>query len=251
MIVIVSPPQERDTQPVSDRRYRSTSWSLIDSVQHGDPETRTASMDLMIRIYWRPVYWTIRMRWRAGPEDARELTQGFFLYFLDRDLIMKVKRERGRFRAWIKGTLTNFMRDHARRESCEKRGGGVNIVALENLQAVEAAPPSPTVSPDRQFERELVTALIDEALARLGQRAASEGKGVHAEIFRTYYFEEAHGRRLTYEDLGRRFGVGFHDVKNALAEMRLAYRAELLSLIGATTSNAKDAFREILEVFGA
>jgi len=250
MIATMTP--SRDKGPAqAPQSYLPTSWTLIESVQKGSPQARADAMDRMVRLYWRPIYWTIRRQWGAGPEEARELTQGFLLYFLDRELIMKVQKEKGRFRAWIKATLRNFMREHTRNQRSLKRGGGRRLVCLEELQEVEAAPPSREDPPDRVFERELVRALIDEALERLSRRMAAEGKGKAFEVFRHFYFEEGQGRKPTYEDLGRRFELGFHQVKNMLAETRVAYRSELLALIGATTADARDALREILEVFGS
>ncbi len=232
-----------------DPRYRSTRWSLIDRAQHGSDEARTQAMDQIVRLYWRPVYWTLRRGWQRDRQDAAELTQQFFLYFLERELIQGVRKARGRFRGWIKGTLRNFMREHARNARRLKRGGGRVLVPLDDLMGIEAAPPSTDIASDRLFERELMRSLIREALEELSVRMEREGRHERFMVFRHYYFEEAQGHRLTYDELGEHFGMSFHEVKNALAEMRVAYRITLLNLMGSPGATQEETIHEILEVF--
>jgi hypothetical protein len=69
--------------PVEDAgRFRTTRWSVVLlSAQSQAPGSKAALAELC-RLYWFPLYAFVRRR-GYGPEDARDLTQGFFLHLLD------------------------------------------------------------------------------------------------------------------------------------------------------------------------
>ena len=56
------------------------------------------------RLYWCPLYAFVRPR-GYGPDDARDLTQGFFLNLLERRALVRVDLLTGIFRALSEGRL--------------------------------------------------------------------------------------------------------------------------------------------------
>jgi hypothetical protein len=73
-----------DYQPPADvaGRFRTTRWSaVLLSAQSQAPGSQAALAELC-RIYWHPIYAFVRRR-GYDPDDAQDLTQGFFLHLLD------------------------------------------------------------------------------------------------------------------------------------------------------------------------
>src|SRR5690348_17826682 len=62
--------------------FRTTHWSVVLEAQGSTPAAQ-AALDKICRTYWRPIYGFVR-RQRVGPEEAKDLTQGFFALLLDR-----------------------------------------------------------------------------------------------------------------------------------------------------------------------
>lgn len=91
-----------------NRSFRSTAWSNILDARDGDREVRERALEKLVSVYWRPIYWTLRLDWSERPEDARDLTQDYFAAFLEDEMLARVVREKGRFRHYVKATLKNF-----------------------------------------------------------------------------------------------------------------------------------------------
>ncbi len=94
----------------------------------GDSATASAhalsALTELCEIYWRPLYAFLR-RQGYGPEDAQDLTQGFFAHLIEARAYTRADREKGRFRSFLLGALKRFLahaRDH---ERAFKRGGGM------------------------------------------------------------------------------------------------------------------------------
>lgn len=66
--------------------FPSTRWSLILNLRSGDVQAADRALAELCRLYWYPVYAFIR-REGVGPEDAQDLTQGFFVRLLERGIL--------------------------------------------------------------------------------------------------------------------------------------------------------------------
>jgi RNA polymerase sigma-70 factor (ECF subfamily) len=231
--------------------FLSTAWSVIRHAQGADDPQRARAMERLMSVYWRPVYWTLRLDWNAGPEDARDLTQTYFAEFLERDLVSAVDPSRGRFRQFVKATLKNFMLTRKRAEATIKRGGGRHIVALDDLATVEQDPMAASDTPERRFDRELMRAIVKQSLADLERACEQERKADHFELYRAYDIDSAAGGQPSYDEMCSRFGIGLHDVKNRLTEMRARFRETVLGYLRDGISTEEELLSEIREVFEA
>ena len=231
------------------RAFPSTSWTVIREAQGAPEPERARALDRLISIYWRPVYWTIRLDWGVAPEDARDLTQEYFARFVERELVHEVASERGRFRSYVKATLKNFLLAWRRAERAQKRGGGLRIVALDDLDPIEAEPPAAEGSPESRFERELMRAILLRALDELRDSLDREGRSDLFELFRRFYVSEPEEPAPSYRDLMDRFRIGEHDVKNRLAAARTRFRNHVLTLLRDGLTSDADLASEIRAVF--
>ena len=84
----------------------------------------------LCQAYWYPLYAFVRRR-GYGPQDAQDLTQGFFAHVLEKHSLIAVAPERGRFRTFLLAALKNYLANEWDKAHARKRGGGKMLVSLE------------------------------------------------------------------------------------------------------------------------
>src|SRR5207253_2549220 len=147
--------------------FTTTQWSVVLDAQGESPSAEQA-LEKLCRTYWWPLYGFVR-RQGYSPEEAQDLTQGFFAMLLERRDLDAVRREKGRLRSYLLVSLKNFLAKAHRREMTIKRGEGRPLVRLEELAARERADAEPAdmLSADRIYERRWALTLLDGVLTRL------------------------------------------------------------------------------------
>lgn len=231
--------------------FPQTAWTVIQDAQSLDEVERRRALERLISVYWRPIYWTIRLDWNQSAEEAQDLTQDYFTSFLSRELVTQVERERGNFRFFAKATLKNFMLNRKREAGALKRGGDRRLEALDDVERVERESQAREDPPEVRFERELMRSLVARALDALREECLADDKEREFELFRTFYYEESAGRKVRYEELQERFSMDHHEVKNRLAELRARFKKNVLQLLRDGVSTEEELEREIREVFQA
>jgi RNA polymerase sigma factor (sigma-70 family) len=240
-----------DPSPNHDaRRFPATAWTVIRSVQEHQDTARRAALERLIGVYWRPVYWQLRRDWNATHWEAADLTQEYFARLLKEDFLEGVSKDKGSFRSYVKATLRNFVLNAKRAEHATIRGGGKELIPIEDLDAVGAEPPGDLEGPEREFERELMRAIVREVLVELQDDCKRRDREVQYALFFQFYSGEQQGRAPSYKDLQDQFDLGPHDVKNHLAEMRVKFRKCVLDHLRDGISSEDELVREIREVFG-
>src|SRR5437879_11437993 len=111
--------------------FTTTHWSVVLTAQERSPAA-DAALEKLCRTYWWPLYGFIR-REGYSPEEAQDLTQGFFAMLLERRDLDAVRREKGRLRSYLLASLKNFLAKTQRRAMTIKRGEGRPLVTLEEL----------------------------------------------------------------------------------------------------------------------
>src|SRR5262249_29484429 len=150
--------------------------SMVLEAQGDSPEADKA-LEKLCRTYWWPVYSFIR-RQGAGPEEAQDLTQGFFAVLLERRDLQAVRREKGRLRSFFLASVKHFLAKAHRHALAVKRGEGKPPISLDELVVRKRADlePPDTLSPDRIFERRWALTVLEQALARLEDEYLAVGK---------------------------------------------------------------------------
>src|SRR5712664_69915 len=155
--------------------FVTTHWSVVLAAQ-GESETAKDALEKLCRTYWWPLYGFVR---RSGysPEEAQDLTQGFFALLLERRDLDVVRKEKGRLRSYLLVSLKNFLGKARRREMAVKRGEGRALVPLEELVARERADlePADSLSADKIYERRWALTLLEQVLTRLESEYRSAG----------------------------------------------------------------------------
>ena len=215
---------ELETTLGGDREaFPETVWSSL--LERGGPVTpeREGAMSRLAELYWRPVYKFIRTHGRASIEDAKDLTQEFFRYLLEGDVLTRYERGKGRFRSFLKGVLRNFLSVERRDASRLKRGGGNSILSLdvEGLETSEFLSERERYTPDQIFDRQWISEVLAESLAELRRRLGEEGRGTYVKVYEAYTgIGPQDGGAPTYSAIGLRFGLSEQQVKDHLSYAR-------------------------------
>lgn len=213
----------------------------------GDPDARRRAFASLVEAYWKPVYKYVRLKWQALPDEAEDLTQGFFARAFEKDFFGTYNPAKARFRTFLRTCLDGFIANERKAATRLKRGGAVQLVSLdfrtaegELRQHDVAVPPDM----DEYFEREWARSLFGIAVDRLREHYAAEGREKYFRVFERYDLEAtASGERVTYGALARELGVNVTDVTNYLAAARRQFRALVLEQLRALTASEEE-FRE-------
>ena len=68
------------------RTFQTTLWTDIWNVGSKNDAMRQSSLENLLKSYWKPVYCYIRHQGHDN-EQAKDLTQGFFTQFLEKEQI--------------------------------------------------------------------------------------------------------------------------------------------------------------------
>ena len=156
--------------------FTTTHWSIVVAAQGPSPASAEA-LEKLCRTYWRPIYGFVR-REGVRPEEAKDLTQGFFALLLERRDIDAVRKEKGRLRSYLLTSLKHFLTNERNRAMAIKRGQGQQLIPLEDLRERERVgfEPADTLAADQIYERRWALTVLDQVLARLGDEYRAAGK---------------------------------------------------------------------------
>ena len=157
-----------------------TAWSMILGAASRGTADGEGHFEAMVRAYWRPVFWYLAKKWGCPREDARDLTQEFFLRLYEKDFLEKAAPERGRFRTFLKLQLRNLVVDDLRHRNAQKRGGAAARVPL----ADEGNEPAWSGGgAEEEFDRLWAAEFLTLAMAELEEALKREGKEVQYRAF--------------------------------------------------------------------
>ena len=243
-------------QSAYPRRFLTTRWSVVLAAggQPGaaaGPAARDA-LALLCQNYWYPLYAYVRRRGH-GAEEARDLTQSFFVHVLEKNAIGAADPERGRFRSFLLTALKNFLANEWSRASAEKRGGGRPVLPLaadfDSAERLYGREPADTVTPERLYERRWALTLLDAVLLDLQNQYAAGGKRTLFEALKPYLTGDAHAPPQA--QIAGVFGISEGAVQVAVHRLRKRYRELLRSHISQTVESPEQVEDEIRDLFRA
>src|SRR5262245_41572256 len=224
-------------------RFQTTRWSIVNAAGAGDSAARSALAKLC-ETYWYPLYAYVRRR-GATPDDARDLTQGFFTSLIERRDFDSLQKERGRFRAFLLASLQHFLaKDYARRTTL-KRGGGMLPLSLEfdDAEGRYRFEPADTESPQTLFERRWALTVIERALAGVRREWEAASKVGEFEALKSCLLGEAAagGYAAVAKDISSTEGA----VRVAVHRLRRKFQKRLREEIAETVADPSEVDDEI------
>ena len=229
--------------------FTTTHWSIVLAAQSRSPAADEA-LEKLCRTYWWPLYGFVR---RNGykPEEAQDLTQGFFALLLERRDLDMIRQEKGRLRSYLLVSLKNFLAKARRRELAVKRGEGRALVPLDELLAREHADLelADSLTPDRTYERRWALMLLEQVLMRLEGEYQSAGNSKLFDCLKEFLSDEP-GRRSQAE-AAEELGMTENALKQAFHRLRQRYRQLLRDEIAQTVAvpgDVEDELRHFIAV---
>jgi RNA polymerase sigma factor (sigma-70 family) len=228
---------------VTGAAFVTTHWSVVLAAQGSSPVADEA-LEKLCRTYWWPLYGFIR-RDGYAPEEAQDLTQGFFELLLEKRDLDVVRREKGRLRSYLLASLKNFLGKARRREAAVKRGGGRPLVSLEELLVRERADlePADRLSADRIYERRWALTLLEQVLTRLGEEYRAAGNTKLFDHLKELLADEP--ERQSQAEIAGSLGMTENAVKQAFHRLRKRYRELLREEIAHTVALPGDIEDEL------
>ena len=209
-------------------------------------------METLCRTYWYPLYAYVRRR-GYGPEDAQDLTQGFFARLIEKDFLSTIRRERGKFRWFLLSAMKRFLANEWNHQHTAKRGGGRMMVSLD--EAAEEGRYSREIadhaSPDRLFDQSWAMTLLELAERQLQEEYAVTGRGALFEQLKIFLSGDR--GPISYAEAGALLQISEGAVKVAVHRLRHRFGACLRELIAQTVSTQAevgDELRQLRSAFG-
>jgi len=213
------------------------------------------ALNNLCRTYWRPIYGFVRRR-GVGPEEAKDLTQGFFALLLERRDLNAVRKEKGRLRSYLLTSLKHFLTNEHNRAMAIKRGRGQQSIPLEDLHERERVgfEPADTLAADQIYERRWALSVLDQVLARLGDEYRAGGPASAGLFDRLQQSLTDEPDRPSPADTARELGMTESAVRQASYRLRQRYRQLLREEIAHTVmvpGDIEDELRHLIVVLRA
>ena len=161
--------------------FLTTQWTLIEDIQDGKDKDK-AQIGYLMRQYWKPVYCYLHHKGH-GNEQAKDLTQGFFHeVVLNRDLVGRADKSRGRFRAFLLHALKQYANKQNLKEQTQKR---LEQKAVSfNMEEEPVLPESVAqTTAEESYHYAWLSSLLEHVLEEVKDDCEQQGLDIHWALF--------------------------------------------------------------------
>ena len=166
----------------SQEAFLTTHWSLIEDIKTDQDKDR-ALIGLLLERYWKPVYCYIRRKGHDN-EQAKDLTQAFLHeVVLNRDLVRRADRTKGRFRSYLLYALNRYMTKQSLKEKALKRIPKEKLVRLDLVEPPELPESFTNASSEECYHYAWLSALLERVLSDVKTECDGDGMQTHWMLF--------------------------------------------------------------------
>jgi len=232
-------------------RFATTNWSVVLAAgETGSTDARHA-LAALCEDYWYPVYAFVRSQ-GASPEDARDLTQSYFLQLLEKGYLKGLSPSAGRFRSFLLVSVKHFLSNSRDRERAVKRGGGraplpLDFANAEGRYSFDLPDRAPT--PDLLFERRWAIAVLESAMDVLRRQFEDAGEGRRFERLKGYLTGQ--DSQPPHREAAAELGMTEGAVRVAVHRMRQSFGRVLREIVAQTVAAPEDIDDEIRALLAA
>ena len=245
--------QHEDIDRVEGRLFATTHWSVVLAAGSSSSPQKHEALEKLCQTYWYSLYAYVRRRGH-DPEAAQDLTQGFFAHFLKKDYFRLADPQRGKFRTFLLTSLKSFLTHEWERGQAARRGGGQVHISWDQTSAEDRyglEPVSAELTPDKVFEQRWALTLFQQALLRLRDECAADGKGeLFAQLKNFLSDEPAAG---AYAQVGDALKMTTRAVAVAVHRLRQRYGELVREEVGHTVASpaeVQDELRYLITLVG-
>jgi RNA polymerase sigma-70 factor (ECF subfamily) len=238
------PESEGLAQTPPQTLFLTTHWSVVLAAKDKTSPDCALALESLCQTYWYPLYAFVRGS-RYSPQDAQDLTQGFFLCLLAKDFLRLVDPEKGRFRTFLKMALKRFLTHEWERIHAEKRGGGRVCLSFDTTMAEQRflAEQVDGLAPDQAYDRHWAFTLLREATARLQKEYTEANKLTELQELKPYLTAER--GCIPYGQIASAVRTTEGAARVAIHRLRKRFRGLFREVIAETVSDAEDVEEEM------
>jgi RNA polymerase sigma-70 factor (ECF subfamily) len=223
--------------------FPSTHWTRLRS------SDGPAAFESLARLYWKPIRAYLRAALGRRADESLDLTQGFFAWAIESGFLAKADPARGRFRAFLKVALRNYVAKAEERDAAQKRGGGVRLVPLpsgelDGADVEDRSGRTPEEILDLAWKAEVVRAAVERTEIEL----VRQGRPVAFAVFRDWYLDVSEA--VDHRGLADSHAISMVDVANHLARAKRVWRGHLRDLVRETVGSGADLEEELAWLAG-
>jgi RNA polymerase sigma-70 factor (ECF subfamily) len=172
--------------------------------------------------------------------------QAFFVHLMEYNTLSRADRGKGRLRTFLLGSLQNFLANEYDRAQALKRGGGKQILSLdENFADAEAAiVAAPDLDPTSRFDLAWASNVVKRAWQQLEDAFAADGKAQWLEEMRPF-LAGGNAAPPPQEEVAARLGVPVATLRTSLMRLRQRYREALRNEVARTVSDPAEVDEEL------
>ena len=226
--------------------FETTHWTLVLRARQTQSEiSAQKALSNFCEAYWPPLYAFLRHRGHASPE-AQDLVQGFFAHLLEQNTLSRADQDKGRLRTFLLGSLQNFLFNEYDRAHALKRGGGKQILSIDELlpEAEAAMMDTAHLSDSRSYDLVWASTIVKRAWQQLQDAFETEGKAEWLEVLRP--FVAGGGKTpLSQEEAAQKLGVPIATLRTWLSRLRQRYREALRTEVANTVSDPAEVDQEL------
>ena len=149
-------------------RFATTQWSQVLAARDPTGTESRQALAALCEAYWYPLYAFVRSQGH-DPDESRDLTQAYFAYLLEKNILEDVDPSAGRFRSFLLATLKHYVAKERRKQGTLKRGGGTQTISLdaEDAETRYGFEPADQLTPEQVYENRWALILLERALEHL------------------------------------------------------------------------------------
>ena len=229
--------------------FPSTHWSVVLAAGHSSSPQAKQALETLCGTYWYPLYAFAR---RSGhdPQEAQDLTQGFFVHMLEARLLERADLARGRFRTYVLTCFRNYLKTEWKRAHAQKRGGAAALlnVSLDEAERQFIRESASSLTPERLYERSWAMTVLEQTLHLLKAEHTEPDQEKSWELLSPLL--QGEHAELSYAQLATLLGTTEGALRRRVQRMRRRYRELLRSIIAHTVASPTETEEELQYLIG-
>ncbi len=179
----------------------------------------------------------------TAEQEAKDLTQDFFVRILEGRYLERADPSRGKFRSFLLNSCKFFLSDQTDRALAQKRGaGGILPFEIDSGEQRYRFEPLDNETPEGIFERNWALSLLDRVVARLKDEYVQHGAPGDFEKLKVFLLGQSD---VPYTSLASEMGLSEGSLKVAVHRLRKRYRVLFHTTIAETVAVPAEVDSEI------
>ena len=233
-------------------KFATTQWSQVLAARDPTDTESQRALASLCEAYWYPLYAFVRSQGH-DPDESRDLTQAYFAYLLEKNILKDVDPSAGRFRSFLLASLKHYVSNERRKQSALKRGGGTRTISLDTEDAEKRYGMEPVEqrTPEQVYEHRWALTVLQRAVERLETEWAEGERRKQFEHLKSHLTGQE--PRIPFREVASELGMTEVAVRGAMYRLRQRFGQLIRAEIAETVANpdeVDDEVRHLLAVVG-